>query len=310
MDKRFEKVLWVLMIMAVVGLVILTLWEGNLYGLSRDKNKSIESLNSISSEQGQGSSLVEANDNPLAKDGSSYISSSGLINEHPGILRFHVVANSDSDEDQDLKLKVRDYVLERVQGALAEEIAVNLNANTEQSENERQEQNQDQGKYQNNSNDASADTSSVQDDFEFAMSQNKVIREYVTCKLPLIEKWADEAVELYGYDYDTTASIGIRHIPAKYYDELFFPEGNYEALTISIGEGKGENWWCVVFPPLCLIESAGAGEVDGDAQLVLKSKTKELLNKQNSAEKSNKHTSSSTCSKSINRSLTVIRNSY
>ena len=63
---------------------------------------------------------------------------------------------------------------------------------------------------------------------------------------------------------------------------MYFPEGNYEALTITIGEGKGENWWCVVFPPLCLIDSENSAyeeefDVSEEDRLILKFKTEELL---------------------------------
>ena len=51
------------------------------------------------------------------------ISSDGMINQHPGIMRFHVVANSDSDEDQELKLAVRNYVLAKVQNEITHAIS-------------------------------------------------------------------------------------------------------------------------------------------------------------------------------------------
>ena len=48
--------------------------------------------------------------------------------------------------------------------------------------------------------------------------------------------------------------MGVRYIPEKTYGDITFPAGNYEALTITLGEGLGENWWCVLFPPLCLLD--------------------------------------------------------
>ena len=63
---------------------------------------------------------------------------------------------------------------------------------------------------------------------------------------------------------------------------MYFPAGSYEALTITIGEGKGQNWWCVVFPPLCLVDARESGyeemfDKDIQGRLVLKSKVLELL---------------------------------
>ena len=215
MDKNFEKVLIGLMALAFIALPFL--------------NSSAQA-----SEKGEG-----------------LIGSYGLINEYPGIMRFHVVANSDSTEDQDLKLQVRDYVLSKVQ----EEITQQMTSS--------------------HSDSASREP----------LAQQKFIRKYIEDNLPRIESWAKEAVISQGFDYDVTASTGIRHIPAKYYDELFFPEGNYEALTLSIGEGKGQNWWCVVFPPLCMVDSEDSvyneelGITEED-KLILKFKTQELIDDQ------------------------------
>ena len=78
------------------------------------------------------------------------------------------------------------------------------------------------------------------------------------------------------------AAIGVTAIPAKQYDDVYFPAGTYEALTITIGEGKGQNWWCVIFPPLCLVDAQESQyeelfDEDIEGRLVLKSKILELL---------------------------------
>ena len=158
----------------------------------------------------------------------------GMINEYEGIIRFHVIANSDSDEDQELKFKVRNRVLAKVQNALEGS----------------------QGAAQT--------------------------REYIEENLEEIEACALQCVRAEGYDYNVKARIGVTAIPAKEYDDVYFPAGTYEALTITIGEGKGQNWWCVVFPPLCLVDAREGGYDDLFAEdlqgrLVLKSKVLELL---------------------------------
>ena len=158
----------------------------------------------------------------------------GMINEYEGIIRFHVIANSNSGEDQALKLKVRNCVLAKVQNRMSESCTA-------------------------------AET-----------------RRYIEENLGEIEEWAGQCVRAEGYDYKVAARIGVTAIPAKEYDDVYFPAGNYEALTITIGEGKGHNWWCVIFPPLCLVDARESGhdqlfKEDAEGRLVLKSKVLELL---------------------------------
>ena len=53
-------------------------------------------------------------------------------------------------------------------------------------------------------------------------------------------------------------NYGNNYFPEKTYKGVRYPEGNYESLVITLGEGIGENWWCVLFPPLCLLEASEA----------------------------------------------------
>lgn len=119
------------------------------------------------------------------------------------ILRFHVLAASDTKEDQKLKLKVRDAV-----GVyMEEELADALN----KSESE----------------------------------------ELVRLHLGEIEAVAEQTIKEAGYDYPVTASLAYVEFPEKTYGAYVFPAGTYEALEVVIGEGKGHNWWCVMYPNLC-----------------------------------------------------------
>ena len=59
-----------------------------------------------------------------------------------------------------------------------------------------------------------------------------------------------------GYDYPVKVYMTVEEFPAKTYGDLTFPEGRYQALRIDIGEGSGQNWWCVMYPPLCFIDEA------------------------------------------------------
>ena len=57
-----------------------------------------------------------------------------------------------------------------------------------------------------------------------------------------------------GYDYDVKIEIGNSYFPTKYYGDISLPAGYYDALKVEIGESAGQNWWCVMFPPLCFVD--------------------------------------------------------
>ena len=57
-----------------------------------------------------------------------------------------------------------------------------------------------------------------------------------------------------GYSYDVNISIGNFSFPTKDYGDISLPAGFYDALRVEIGEAKGQNWWCVMFPPLCFVD--------------------------------------------------------
>lgn len=74
--------------------------------------------------------------------------------------------------------------------------------------------------------------------------------------LDKIEKRAEEIIKENGYDYSVNAKICFDDFPTKEYADVTLPAGEYEALKIEIGEAKGKNWWCVMFPPLCFVDSS------------------------------------------------------
>lgn len=59
-----------------------------------------------------------------------------------------------------------------------------------------------------------------------------------------------------GYDYECNVSVGNFYFPTKNYEDISLPNGNYDSLKIEIGEASGDNWWCVMFPPLCFTDSS------------------------------------------------------
>lgn len=69
-----------------------------------------------------------------------------------------------------------------------------------------------------------------------------------------IQKVAEDTIYENGYNYSVTLNIGNFAFPTKTYGDISFPAGFYDALKIEIGEAKGQNWWCVMFPPLCFVD--------------------------------------------------------
>lgn len=63
---------------------------------------------------------------------------------------------------------------------------------------------------------------------------------------------AKEEICLNGYDYPVKAEITNMYFTTRYYDDYTLPSGMYDALRITIGEGKGRNWWCVMYPSICI----------------------------------------------------------
>lgn len=122
------------------------------------------------------------------------------------IIRFHVIANSDTQSDQTLKLKVRDEVLKYISPKLSNSKSI---AESRQILKE------------NNNN--------------ILNVARKVIREH-------------------GYSYGVTSTLSQFNFPIKTYGNITLPQGRYEAYRIIIGQGKGRNWWCVMFPPLCFVD--------------------------------------------------------
>ena len=80
-------------------------------------------------------------------------------------------------------------------------------------------------------------------------------RAVLSNNLNKIEEIANATLAKY-CDDKANVNISNSKFPTKTYDNFSFPAGNYEALKITIGEGKGENWWCVMFPPLCFTNSS------------------------------------------------------
>lgn len=92
-------------------------------------------------------------------------------------------------------------------------------------------------------------------------------REAVESNLDKIREIAEQTVREAGYDYDVSVSLGEEEYPTKNYEECCFPAGEYLSLRVMIGEAEGENWWCVLFPPLCIDAAGESREVFAEVGL-------------------------------------------
>ncbi len=133
-----------------------------------------------------------------------------------GVVRFHVVAASDSDEDQALKLKVRDGVF-----TLIEQLFVGCT------------------------------------DREEALSTARANEERLQAE-------AERILRENGCEAPVTLEIASRFFPTKTYGSLSFPAGNYQAVSIRIGEAEGKNFWCVLYPALCIAPAVAEDRAVGE----------------------------------------------
>ncbi len=85
-----------------------------------------------------------------------------------------------------------------------------------------------------------------------------------------IENVANAVLKTNGFDYKSSAEVCEEEFPTRSYGEITLEKGYYDALIVKLGSGKGDNWWCVVYPPLCFIDDA--------SPYVYKSKLLEIIN--------------------------------
>ena len=122
-----------------------------------------------------------------------------------GILRLHVIADSDEEADQNAKLAVRDAILPL---------------------------------------------------FESAKSYNDA-RDWLLHHGDEIQTTAEAVLSERGLDYGVQLSLGVETFPERVYGETVYPAGEYDALCVRLGRAEGQNWWCVLFPPLCIVSDTG-----------------------------------------------------
>lgn len=111
--------------------------------------------------------------------------------------------------------------------------------------------------------------------------------------LKIIQDLVEREIKRRGYDYPVKVELGEFNFPTKQYGKIIFPAGNYEALKVVIGAGQGNNWWCVLFPPLCFVDITKKIAVEnsevkdeqlagqGEIQIEYRLKIREIFSKRN-----------------------------
>ena len=135
------------------------------------------------------------------------------------VVRYHVVANSDSKEDQQIKILLRDRLFESIE-ALFEDC----------------------------------------EDAEAAIRTAEANR-------ARLEAEGEDYLRSIGVEDGVSVTVGPCFFPTKSYGSLSFPPGEYQAVRVTVGEGKGENFWCVLYPALCL--SPAVSDEEGEAKMAI-----------------------------------------
>ena len=87
-------------------------------------------------------------------------------------------------------------------------------------------------------------------------------RSVINNNLPNINNEVDKILKDINYELGYDVNFGFNYFPSKEYKGTIYEEGYYESLVITLGEGKGDNWWCVLFPPFCLLEAEESDDIE------------------------------------------------
>lgn len=98
-------------------------------------------------------------------------------------------------------------------------------------------------------------------------------RQFMIEKLPDFKRISEQTVASHGFDTPVKVDYGQVPFPTKLYGNQIYPAGNYEALRITLGNGEGGNWWCVLFPPLCFIDMSNGDAIEKDPSILSASLT-------------------------------------
>ncbi len=99
-------------------------------------------------------------------------------------------------------------------------------------------------------------------------------------KLEEIKSYTEKIIHKYGYDYNVNVKVDLSSFPTKTYGNVTLPNGQYTTLIIEIGEATGNNWWCVMYPPLCFVDETMEtipSEIDDELQKALSPNEYQLI---------------------------------
>ena len=99
--------------------------------------------------------------------------------------------------------------------------------------------------------------------------------EALTAHLTELEAAATEVIAAEGYDYPVTVLLGEEDYPTRTYESCAFPAGTYVSLRVCIGDAEGQNWWCCLYPPLCLSAATATSEKDNEDAFIQVGLTKD-----------------------------------
>lgn len=101
------------------------------------------------------------------------------------------------------------------------------------------------------------------------ISSVEINKDNIEDVLPETERKVNEYLEKNNVPYRAKVEYGDTYFPTKTYANLSLPKGEYKAVNVKLGKALGENWWCVMFPPLCFTDGA-TGKVDKQGETYLK----------------------------------------
>lgn len=121
-------------------------------------------------------------------------------------------------------------------------------------------------------------TNKLQDKFLdtlVGLSNKEEVKDVIQNDISSYEKIVEDELNLEGVNYSYSINYGMNYFPEKVYKGLKYKAGNYESLVVTLGEGNGNNFWCLLFPPVCLMEVEDKKTTDVEYTFFIK----ELFNK-------------------------------
>ena len=118
----------------------------------------------------------------------------------------------------------------------------------------------------------------LEDEIYYLLKDVKSIdkaRVVINDNLGIIDNRINEFLKKNNYDIKYDLNFGYNYFPKKEYKGITYQDGMYESLVVTLGEGKGDNWWCVMFPPFCLIEAHDNNTTNIEYRWIIK----DLINK-------------------------------